>query len=312
MLPVSRASVIRELDRRFIEDVGLPSAVLMEHAGHLCCDRLLARYGHRPVLILCGPGNNGGDGYVIGRHLRLRGVPVRCVPVFPPRSPECQIHARVAEKLGIVGESAGFETGVVVDAIYGTGQRAPLNLKIPHIQAPWVALDVPTGIDADTGQRIGDFPAPDHIITIGRLKPCVFTGPWSFECVDIGLDLQAHETPEAFLADPEPCPLFSPHDNKWSRGHLGLLCGTPEKAGAAVLACRGALRGGVGLLTLHIAAEAWGRLATLPPEVMLAQPQAPWPAYDAWVVGPGLGRSQDAQIAALWRDFPGPMVVDAD
>lgn len=86
-LPISRADVVRELDRRLIEDVGLPSAVLMDQAAGEVCRHLLLRYNHPSVLILCGPGNNGGDGYALARHLASRGLQVRAVPVFPPRSP---------------------------------------------------------------------------------------------------------------------------------------------------------------------------------------------------------------------------------
>src|SRR4051812_29702771 len=103
MTPISRAAVIRELDRRLIEDVGIPSAVLMEHAGHLAADALLARYpSPGRVAVLCGPGNNGGDGYVIARHLALRGVDVRAVPIFPPASPGCLLHAGICARLGLV------------------------------------------------------------------------------------------------------------------------------------------------------------------------------------------------------------------
>ncbi|HNC99031.1 MAG TPA: NAD(P)H-hydrate epimerase [Myxococcota bacterium] len=124
--PISRASVIRELDRRLIEEVGISSPILMEHAGHLWATELRAACGDRPTLVLCGPGNNGGDGYVVARHLHLAGIPVRAVPVFPARSAECILHYKVCERLGIVGTAEGFDYEIVVDALFGTGQRAPM------------------------------------------------------------------------------------------------------------------------------------------------------------------------------------------
>src|SRR4051812_447550 len=110
MKPISRAAVIRELDRKLIEDVGIPSAVLMEHAGHLVADALLARYPTPGrVAVLCGPGNNGGAGYVLTRHLAVRGVDVRAVPLLPPSSRDCLLHAGVCAHLGLVGPWEGAD-----------------------------------------------------------------------------------------------------------------------------------------------------------------------------------------------------------
>lgn len=313
--PISRAAVVRGMDAALIDEVGIPSVVLMEHAGHLVAAELLRRYGPVPTLILCGPGNNGGDGYVIARHLALAGAEVVAVPVYPPASPDCRVHHAVASRLGLVGAALPAPR-LVVDAIFGTGQRAPLLLPaLPALAAlpagvPLVAVDVPTGVDADTGARVGDFPEPTLTIPIGRLKPCLFAPYRPWVLVDIGLEWRA-QPPEALLVDaldPWPLPRAA---NKWDRGHVAVWAGSAEKAGAAVLTCRGALRGGAGLVTLLIPREAWGRLSALPPEVMLAEPGAPGP-FDAWVVGPGLGRAQDAAVRRAWAEEPHPAVFDAD
>ncbi|MES2637918.1 MAG: NAD(P)H-hydrate epimerase [Myxococcota bacterium] len=316
--PISRAAAIRELDRRLIERVGIPSPLLMDHAAHAVADVLRARFPDaRRVMILAGPGNNGGDGYAIARHLAIAGVAVRVVAVFPPRSAECVLHAVIAERLGLVARlDDAWEAGsadLYVDAIFGTGQRAPVEVPgLPPLDAPLVAVDVPTGIDADTGARVGAFPRADHVVTIGRLKPFLFVEPIPWDLVDIGSELVSErEAPEAVLVDALTPTPFLPGDNKWSRGHVGVYAGSPEMAGAAVLAARGALRGGAGLVTLLIPKDAWSRLGGLPPEVMVRE-RGGLEKYDALVVGPGLGRGADEDVRRIWRELPIPCVFDAD
>ncbi len=169
---------------------------------------------------------------------------------------------------------------------------------------------MPTGIDADTGQRVSDFPAADFTVTIGRLKPFLFTGHYPYDLVEIGLADDPRGEAELVVARPW-LPSLGPGANKWDRGHVGVRAGSPEKTGAAVLACRGALRGGAGLVTLCVAREAWDRLSGLPPEVMVVEPGSSF-TPDAWVVGPGLGRAADDEVRACWSTFPGPAVFDAD
>ena len=312
--PVSRAAVVRALDAALIDGVGIPSLVLMEHAAHGVADAVAAWWGDRApprTRILCGPGNNGGDGYAVARHLHLRGWPVGCVAVLPPRSPEAEAMAQVAASLGLVTPPPDAE--LVIDAVFGTGQRAPLRLPaVPEAPGvPVVALDVPTGIDADTGVRLAEFPAPALVVTIGRLKPFLFAPPVPYRLVDIGLEWRGGPAEAVAVSAPPWIPALPDDANKWRRGHVAVRAGSAEKAGAAVLACVGALRGGAGLVTLLIARDAWSRLGALPPEVMVAPPDAP-PRFDVLVAGPGLGRSADAELRTLWAELPQPAVFDAD
>ncbi len=310
MTAISRAAAIRVLDRAVIEGLGLPSAVLMENAARGVAEAISRRYSPRPTLLLCGPGNNGGDGYVIARHLALMGWTVRALPLLPPSSPDCVLNFGVATRMGLVGPLN--EHQLVIDAVFGTGQRAPLNLPpFDPGASPVVAVDVPTGIDADTGQRVGAFPSPACVVTIGRLKPFLFTAAYDYDLVDIGLERVASEAPEAVRVDAAWVPPLRPDATKFDRGHVGVRAGSPEKTGAAVLACLGALRAGAGLVTLCIAREAWSRLGALPPEVMVVEPGAGF-SPSAWVVGPGLGRAADEEVRRLWREFAGPAVFDAD
>jgi hydroxyethylthiazole kinase-like uncharacterized protein yjeF len=318
--PMSRAAVVRELDRRMMEEIGVPSAVLMEHAGHLCADAIRARFPEaRRVRILCGPGNNGGDGYVIARHLHVAGLTVGVEPIAPSRTPEAQAHARVAERLGIVRPLDAPD--LVIDALLGTGQRAPVTMDVAvrarAAEAPLVAIDVPTGVDADTGERVGDFPAPAFAVCIGRLKPWIARHPVPWAFADIGLERVATEPGEATWIDVDGPAATTPwalDANKWTRGHVGIVAGSAELAGAAVLACSGALRGGAGLVTLFVPRDAWPRLGQLPPEVMVRDRAAldGDTRVDVFVVGPGLGRAEDARVRRMWTDEPRPCVFDAD
>lgn len=299
---------------------GVPTSQLMESAGLAVAQEawlLLGELAERRILVLCGPGNNGGDGWVIARHLALAGARVVAIPVFPPTSADCRVHARVAARLGLAGDRVPADTALVLDAVFGTGQRAPVEVpEIPGLAealgrgAALVAVDVPTGVDADTGVRVGPFPAPVRVVTIGRLKPFLFVDPVPWDLVDIGLEWRA-TPPEAVLVEAVDRLPLAPSANKWTRGHVGVFAGSPERAGAAVLACRGALRGGAGLVTLFVDRSTWGRLGSLPPEVMVAEP-GDGRGCDALVVGPGLGRAEDLRVRALWTTWEGPAVFDAD
>jgi hydroxyethylthiazole kinase-like uncharacterized protein yjeF len=117
--------------------------------------------------------------------------------------------------------------------------------------------------------------------------------------------------PEAVLVEALAPSPFSRGETKWSRGHVGVYAGSPEMAGAGALAARGALRAGAGLVTLLVPKEAWGRLGNLPPEIMVRE-RADLDRYDSLVVGPGLGRSADAEVRRIWTALAMPCVFDAD
>jgi hydroxyethylthiazole kinase-like uncharacterized protein yjeF len=316
-VPIGRTATVRALDEALIGTVGIPAAMLVDTAAHACAVAFRARHPlARRVLILTGPGNNGADGWAMARHL-ARDVRVRVQAVHAPTSEPARLHASIAGSLGLVGDLDSPD--VVIDAVFGTGQRGPVDVPAlrDHPAAIRVALDVPTGIDAETGAVLGDHPTPDDVLVIGWAKPFVlgWAGPWT--CVDIGLSQAPGARPDAvWRTSFVPERSFPATADKWRRGHVGVWAGSAEMAGAAVLCCRGALRAGAGLVSLFAPPEAWSRLGTLPPEVMLhpahARDTEAGARCDAWVVGPGLGRSADAAIRDAWRREPRPMVVDAD
>ena len=175
-VPALTRAQLREIDRLAIEELAIPSLVLMENAGRNAAEEiagLAARVGAARIVVLCGPGNNGGDGFVIARHLANRGLTVRPILVGAPRkmSPDCAVNHRIVENMGlrtcihaptdqIPPLAASIQADdLVVDALLGTGfsgsVRTPLDLLIQALNdteaAAVVAVDVPSGLDCDTG-----------------------------------------------------------------------------------------------------------------------------------------------------------------
>lgn len=210
---LSRAEV-RELDRHAIEDLGLPGAVLMENAGRGAAELLLRLGVHAPVAICCGKGNNGGDGFVIARHLHNHGISVRLLLFARPGelAGDAAIHFQVAVRLGLPLEvfdqapptpeaiMAGLQDCEwVVDALFGTGLagpvRPPFDLVIDTLNASGrriFAVDIPSGLDCDTGQPLGATIRAERTATFVALKKGfvepgsrVWTG--QVHVIDIGL-----------------------------------------------------------------------------------------------------------------------------
>jgi NAD(P)H-hydrate epimerase len=174
MTTLTRAQV-RELDRRAIEEFGVPGVVLMENAGRGAAE-LLMRLNpeRRPVLIFCGKGNNGGDGYVIARHLDIHGWPVRLVRVAPASelTGDAAVMERIVTAAGIPDASAPDDSGWIVDALFGTGLTGPLRKPYDRVvaainasPAKVLAVDIPTGLDCDTGKPLGPTVRADHTVT---------------------------------------------------------------------------------------------------------------------------------------------------
>ncbi len=195
---------VRELDRRAIEDHGIASIVLMENAGRACADeaaRMAGDASRGVVLVLCGPGNNGGDGFVIARTLRNRGFEVELAFVAPLAKLErCSAdvvkNAALWRDLGGVVEEVADATAVdrltgrirdaavVVDALFGTGLTRPLEaphadliLALNASKRPVLAVDLPSGLDADTGEVLGTAVEATVTVTFVAHKPGFHCGP---------------------------------------------------------------------------------------------------------------------------------------
>ncbi len=354
MIPVSTAAQVRALDERAIRDLGVPGPVLMENAGRLATRVLLHRHtaaAQRGVRVLCGRGNNGGDGWVMARHLALAGVPVQVATISGRTSDDCALNRAICERMGVIihddwqpTDAIGpGGTGLLVDALLGTGLSSDLRGTV----AAWVeranasglpilAVDLPTGLHADTGAPLGLAVRASTTVTFGRLKAGMLLEPGAdyagrVVVADIGLDAASHLLPElvpapasdigACLSVPEPAdvaawlPQRPAGGHKGSSGHLAVVAGSGEKAGAGVLTCNAAIRAGAGLVTLFLARSAWGRLEGLRPEVMVDDVDALEPSgFSALAVGPGVGAEPVvvARCRELWQTAPVPAVFDAD
>ena len=278
MKPVSGSAQVQALDRATI-DAGVAGRTLMEIAGQGAAQAIRDRFSPRTVAVLCGPGNNGGDGYVVARALATTGYDVRIWAAAPPTTDDAKANRALCERIGVPIATEIGNVDLKVDALLGTGQRdAPrgtiaAGVKALRGEAPVVALDLPTGVHADTGQALGE-PAPAVLtVTFGRWKTGLLAEPGAslageVVLVDIGLDLGARIggiEPDAWLlehADVERMLRgIRPGEAKWDRGHVAVRAG----GGAAVLACHGAFRMGVGLVTLLAPEKDWARIHGLWP-----------------------------------------------
>lgn len=194
--PVLKRKWIREVDRRAVEQYGMTGLVLMENAGRGCVDTLMSLGVAGPVIVSCGKGNNGGDGFVIARHLNLRGVAVKVLLFCDPHelsgdaAANYQILAKTDVPLIVFGDrfdQQRFERELsgaawIVDALLGTGAlgepRPPLDAVIPLLNAApcqRFAVDVPSGFDCDTGRAASVAIQADHTGTFVAVKPGFLT-----------------------------------------------------------------------------------------------------------------------------------------
>jgi hydroxyethylthiazole kinase-like uncharacterized protein yjeF len=353
--PLASAESMRALDRHTIEKLGIPGELLMECAGRLVA--AVAEAALRPgarVLVICGPGNNGGDGFVAARHLHLRGVPVSVALAAEPGrvSGDAARNLERAERVGVpfAGPRWRAEPGdVLVDALFGTGLARPLageaatavkRILAARPASHVIAVDLPSGLDSDTGQPLGPCVAADATVTISlpKLGLALEPGRSLAGRVLVGRIGIADEAPGVTLAASlltrrgaaSLLPSRPREGHKGRFGHVLVAAGSRGKTGAAALAAEGAARAGAGLVTLACPAGANAILQTSCREAMTAPLEetpegelAPAASAailrlaaerDAIVVGPGLGRSAGPREVARWvvRESRVPLVLDAD
>ncbi|MBY6203584.1 NAD(P)H-hydrate dehydratase [Halomonas denitrificans] len=343
---VYRAEQARAIDARAIDELGIPGPELMERAGRAAFEALRERFPKAGrIVVVCGGGNNGGDGYVVAWHARAAGLAVDLVALANPdglsgeaanacaawRRSGGAIHA--AEALGGTLDGADL----VVDAVLGTGlDRAvrddiAASLRaINESPAAVLALDVPSGLNADTGQPMGVAVRADVTVTFIAMKRGLLTGSagdWTGELVLAPLDVpeQAFDAtePDAERLDADVAARWlTPRRASTHKGDLGhvLVCGGDHgMPGAALLAARAALEAGSGLVSVATRAAHAPVMASGLPEAMWADAEdgdrldSLAERADVIALGPGLGRSDWSR--AVWdrlvrRDTP--LVLDAD
>jgi hydroxyethylthiazole kinase-like uncharacterized protein yjeF len=241
---------------------GVPSLTLMENAGRAVAEEILRRFGARPTLILCGPGNNGGDGFVVARYLRQWGWPVR-LALYGDRTKLKGDAALMAERWSGPIEAIGTlgDAGLIIDALFGAGLSKPLDDRlvalIKKAAVPVIAIDVPSGLDGATGQVRPDAFQATLTVTFFRKKPGHVLMPGRLHCgetvvADIGIPAEVLETiaPKIRENSAPDLPAQRTGQHKYQRGHAVILSGAEYNTGAARLAANTALRVGVGLVTL--------------------------------------------------------------
>ncbi len=360
---VLNTAQMREADRRTIEEIGIPSLVLMENAGRQAVAAMEAMYSDlmdRQIAVLCGRGNNGGDGFVVARTLVQRGgdVSVFLLGRVAEVRGDARINLEILGRLGVtvveIADSQAWELHfsevsdctLIVDAIFGTGLNAPLSGLIESVVAdvnasaiPVVAIDLPSGLSADSPDSIGPSIEAGLTVTLAAPKlPLVLppgeTHAGDIVIADIGIPADVLESLDGprveLLTRASMRELIAPRtadSHKGDYGHVLVVAGSPGKTGAAHLAAVGALRSGAGLVTVATPAGCQPILAAMGAEYMteaLRETEAGLHgdgvdrvlemARDVLAVGPGLGQARATRefIIQLVDRATMPLVIDAD
>jgi NAD(P)H-hydrate epimerase len=322
---------------RLDAESAVPVVDLMEAAGlgvALAAARLGAGYGDR-VAVLAGKGNNGGDGYVAARYLAERGCAVTVRAISDPATPAASQAAQRARDadVTVVGIGEPTDAEFIVDALFGAGFRGELPAEI----APWtrhgapvIAVDVPSGLDAATGDVAGAAFTAQTTVTFHALKPGHLLGHGPERCgeivvVDIGL-----KGGEAELLvceeDDAPRPERERTAHKWSAGSVAVVGGSPGITGAPLLAGTAALEMGAGSVALVCPRALQPSYASASAQLMtrgigsgahftsgdIAAVLEAAERFDVLLLGPGLGPDQEAFVAGVVAGRDGRLIVDAD
>jgi hydroxyethylthiazole kinase-like uncharacterized protein yjeF len=361
---VLNARQMRDVDQRTIDEIGIPSIVLMENAGRqvvAAMESLVDDLASREVAVLCGTGNNGGDGFVVARTLQQRGIgtTVYVVGGLADIRGDARINLDVIGRLGVsiveLADAQAWElhgsqvtsADVIVDAIVGTGLSRALSglhetvvADVNAAGATVVAIDLPSGLSADTSELIGPVLEADLTVTLAAPKVPLVLPPAEHVAgdvviADIGIPLAAVEAvdgPQLHLMTRDLVRALihprAPDAHKGDCGRVVIVAGSRGKTGAAVLAARGALRSGAGLVTVATPASCQPIVAGQGVEFMTvaldetpdgvcdlaAVEQVLALAADVVAIGPGLGTGPavGAFVRELLTRCEQPMIVDAD
>ncbi len=358
-MKIVTAAEMREIDQATSQRFGVPSLTLMENAGTAVANFVLLRYRSvERIGVICGKGNNGGDGFVAARKLQATGKGVRVVLLADPaelrgdaaemfkRLTVAPIVVRSNEDLNTDQVRAVFESEVLVDAILGTGFRPPVGglygeaiALLNASAAPIVAVDIPSGADADAmEQRAGTVAKADAIVTFTAPRPAhVFgrltAGPTRIVPIGSPDDAIVSSTQLNLITDHDIAPLIGPRppaSNKGNFGHVLVIGGSVGKAGSAAMAGIAALLSGAGLSTVATAKSVLATVAGFHPEVMtepleetrdgsialsaLSRVEKLAEGKMTLAIGPGVSRNSDTAklVRNLVQKNKAPIVLDAD
>ena len=310
--PILTADAMRAAEQLAI-DAGTKVEDLMERAGAALAEASYRFAGPMPALILCGPGNNGGDGYVAARHLAARGVQVRIASLAEPKG-DAAIWAR-SQWTGDV-EQLSDSTGpapLLIDALFGTGLTRGLEeavvqqlLRLCDAAVAKIACDLPSGVETDSGAELSCVPVFDLTVTFGALKPAHRLHPAMHRCGRVVLgDIGIEPDAQWFEIGTPSLPPLDPGGHKYDRGLVHLLAG--KMPGAIALSAKAAARSGAGYVRVSTSRIIDG----IPSSVV----QTDTATVDderigCLLVGPGMG--DIPQLLTLALTSKAPKVLDAD
>ena len=364
-MQVVTAAEMRAIDQLAIEEYGIPGIVLMENAGLKVVDAVCRQLGGyvrgKAITIFAGKGNNGGDGLVAARHLFNMGADVRLMMVAEPdgltgdAGVNLTIWHKMQQKIYPVYQPNGINmvkvslmsTDLIVDAIYGTGFKGMVNEKVSRIielindsQVPVIAVDIPSGLEADTGKIPGACVKATATITFGLPKLGLVleqgagvTG--ALEVVDISLpsSLLSDKSLKRYLLDADTVSSWLPRrktgTHKGDFGRVLVVAGSVGMAGAAILTATACLRTGAGLVTLAVPGQIHDAVTAKVPEIMtLPLPHKDGVLsgnalddileklknVDVLAIGPGLSQNRETTelVQRLLPQVKIPLVLDAD
>ncbi len=347
---------MRRIDRRATDEYGIPSLLLMEHAAAAITETVRSRYPDaEAAAIFCGTGKNGGDGFAVARLLHNRGVtPIVLIVGERERiSGDAAINLEICRRLGLPmfditgGEfldtalARASETDVIVDAIFGTGLNRPAEgiygdaiRGMLSLRLPIVSVDLPSGLDASSHEVLEPAIRAEVTVTFALPKVAHVFEPASSWCgeiviADISIPRPAVDAEGVTLSlltggeIAELIPQREASSHKGTHGHVGVVAGSAGRSGAAILSCRGAVRGGAGLVTLLTDGETARIVDTVSIESMSRAIErgdefidhviAAFEGFSAGVIGPGL--ADDEASYSTIHDLVGrlslPLVLDA-
>jgi ADP-dependent NAD(P)H-hydrate dehydratase / NAD(P)H-hydrate epimerase len=348
-MKILNADEMRNIDRRATERFGVPSIVLMENAAIAVVDALFEHYASAErVAIVCGTGANGGDGFAVARHLENRGV-VPLVVIVGSRDAiagDARTNLLVCERLGIpifdIGDEGEIETALahvadcdaVVDALFGTGlNRAPQGVHagvirgIAELRIPVLAIDLPSGANASSPDPFDPCIQAEVTVTFAAPKVCHIFEPAALYCGEVivadiaipNIAVDEENVALALIAPRDIQPLIEPRraaTHKGTYGHAGIIAGSAGRSGAAVLAARGAIRTGAGLVSV-MTDEHTAQLVHAGSIESMTDSRGDLQAFlerkNAILIGPGLADDEAsyADVRAMVAGIELPLVIDA-
>ncbi|MBT7619066.1 MAG: NAD(P)H-hydrate dehydratase [Calditrichaeota bacterium] len=363
MIPVATSKQMRECDRITIEEIGIPGLVLMENASRAVAIQAMEIFGGsatgKHVVVYCGKGNNGGDGFAVARYLKNAGAVVdvfllgEIADLKGDALRNCQFFQKISGKVIELSLNSDLpnlsnDVDLIIDALLGTGFQGEVRdlfalviAGMNNISAPVIAVDMPSGVDADSGLAAAHAVQANATVTFGLMKRGLLLSPGrelagEVIAADIGIPPEVIEKQDIkvnLVEKRDVCtniPNRHPAAHKGDAGHVYILAGSPGMTGAAVLSAKSAMRTGAGLVAVGIPKDlnpiiemkldeamsqplpqtSSGNLAkSALPEIL---PRLDW--ADCIVIGPGLGTDSETGelLAELLKVTNKPLIIDAD